>query len=95
MARISKTLHALTKRAAAPAWQSMAVGGSSVAASAKPAGGRNTATGTSANNRKPNLVVPSTLSDTVGGWGAEDTDEDRPQGMQVTCDIYRVAALST
>ena len=95
MARISKTLHALTKRAAAPAWQSMAVGGSSVAASGKPAGGRNTATGTSANNRKPNLVVPSTLLDTVGGWGAEDADEDRPQGMQVTCDMYRVAALST
>ena len=30
---------------------------------------------------------PPANADNVGGWGAEDTDDDRPSLMQVTCDV--------
>jgi hypothetical protein len=43
-------------------------------------------TATSSTDRNPPLAAASTGL-TVGGWGAEDTDEDRSEVVQVTCGL--------
>ncbi len=56
-----------------------------VAASGKALGGGATGTAASSSDRKPPLA-PS-AGHNVGGWGAEDIDDDRSEAMQVACDV--------
>jgi hypothetical protein len=60
----------------------MAEGASVAGASAKAVAGRGGGAVAFSAVRKP----PAN-ADNVGGWGAEDTDDDRPSLMQVMCDV--------
>ena len=44
-------------------------------------------TATSSTDRNPPLATASSTGLTVGGWGAEDTAEDRSEVVQVTCGL--------
>jgi hypothetical protein len=72
-----------TATSAPVAWQPRAAGVSVAAASGKTSGGRGMGTATSSTD----LATASSTGLTVGGWGAEDTDEDRSEVVQVTCDL--------
>jgi hypothetical protein len=43
-------------------------------------------TGASSHDRKPPLA--SSAGRNVGGWGAEDIDDDRSEAVQVACDVH-------
>jgi hypothetical protein len=72
-------------------WQPKAAVGLASATSRNVSGGR----GAGFTDRKPQLAAASSSGHTVGGWGAEDTDDDRCAVVQVMCDAACATAAAT
>ena len=65
------------------AWHHKSGAGSVSAASGKSSGGTMMGTGVSSADRNTPLAVAS-AGLTIGGWGAEDTDDERSEVVQMT-----------